>query len=770
MKKYTKILICILFHLLSLLLVWAFLAPHQKLDLAYTWNRSEQTETANVEWNGTVYTSQTTQPLHQALPRGSYTLTVTALQADDYDSLRVHGDMPVCSIYSNSVSCMLSQYGTEYTIPFENYMEGNQIFLSFYQGTPGIGMNMFDDNGRLDEEAYQEATREYTEQRSRKRPSFTITEIRLESNSLMTWQMLVSCLLVLLLIDFVLLLWKRIDRKKWGILFLLALFASIPLLRGYISYGHDTLFHVSRVEGIKAGLLAGQFPVRISAEQFNGYGYISSALYPELFLYFPAMLRLLNIPLTTTYCIFWFCINLLTAWTAWISFWSLTKSRTGAYAGSALFTLLPYRLSSIYLRGAAGEALALTFFPLILWGVYEVFFGDYRKWPVAVIGYTGVLQSHILTVSSVVLYSVIGGTCCLRALIRNRKRILSLMALIISVFFLNLWFLVPFLELYRLPLWVKHMRNDFLSHVIDPGQLFSVLIHGDGASMPLEAGTAGEMSYSIGLGMILGLILILVVLSGKKAKDSRTRGFYKTAFVCLCVSVLFYWTTTIYFPWRKIEQAFPFVSSFIANLPWRRLGVAGFFLAAAIVFALCCLTPARKKGCLALLIAGCIVSSGSFLHSYMAKNGPFIIDSDTYGKGTEDVLYLLYGTTGSILRTRGNHIDISSPKEVTIDGYAKQYTNISLHYTNTSTILQWIDVPLNYYPGYVAMDSSGLSLPLSFGPNYVLRVTIPEYPEGAITLSYQGRRLYDISLVVSLLYSAGFCWYMWRKGEKSRIL
>ncbi len=59
-----------------------------------------------------------------------------------------------------------------------------------------------------------------------------------------------------------------------------------PLFSGTIGFGHDLNFHLYRIEGIKDGILSGQFPVRIHPTHNNGYGYITASVYPELFFVF----------------------------------------------------------------------------------------------------------------------------------------------------------------------------------------------------------------------------------------------------------------------------------------------------------------------------------------------------------------------------------------------------------------------------------------------------------------------------------------------------
>lgn len=88
---------------------------------------------------------------------------------------------------------------------------------------------------------------------------------------------------------------SRDDNAVIMLVLLGAVFASYPLFSGTIGFGHDLNFHLYRIEGIKDGILSGQFPVRIHPTHNNGYGYITASVYPELFLYFPAVLRIFGL-------------------------------------------------------------------------------------------------------------------------------------------------------------------------------------------------------------------------------------------------------------------------------------------------------------------------------------------------------------------------------------------------------------------------------------------------------------------------------------------
>ena len=71
------------------------------------------------------------------------------------------------------------------------------------------------------------------------------------------------------------------------------LVASAPaLLPGHNLVGHDILFHLNRIEGIKEGLLSGQFPVRLDVNCIRGYGMPTGIFYPSLFVLYRLYLLL----------------------------------------------------------------------------------------------------------------------------------------------------------------------------------------------------------------------------------------------------------------------------------------------------------------------------------------------------------------------------------------------------------------------------------------------------------------------------------------------
>ena len=162
---------------------------------------------------------------------------------------------------------------------------------------------------------------------------------------------------------------SRYSGKIHVIIFCLsfAFLCTLPYMNDFLINGHDLKFHLARIEGVADALKQGQFPVHINPTQANGYGNASATMYPQFFIYFPAVLKINNLSLLNTYKVLIFLINLITALCAWIGFKNVWKSRKAGYIGCAIYMMGLYRLDDLYIRAAIGEALALAFLPIVFW-------------------------------------------------------------------------------------------------------------------------------------------------------------------------------------------------------------------------------------------------------------------------------------------------------------------------------------------------------------------------------------------------------------------
>ena len=183
----------------------------------------------------------------------------------------------------------------------------------------------------------------------------------------------IACAAIILLCG-----WTGTLRRYDRILLLagIGLAASVPLFSDNLCKGDDLLYHITRLEGIYQGLQNGEFPVRINPLQSGGYGNLSPTMYPSLFLYPVAILRFFGVSAMLCYKVLLTAMNIATAFLSFYAVRAITGSEKSAWLMSVLYTFATYRLTNLYYRAALGESLAMVFLPLLLWGTYEIFYGQ----------------------------------------------------------------------------------------------------------------------------------------------------------------------------------------------------------------------------------------------------------------------------------------------------------------------------------------------------------------------------------------------------------
>lgn len=232
---------------------------------------------------------------------------------------------------------------------------------------------------------------------------------------------------------------------KIAIFFVLAILISIPYINSKAIFAHDISYHLNRIVSISEELKMGNFPVVMHSNLKAGFGYANPLFYPEIFLYFPAILCVLGVNCFVAYKIFIFFVNLSTILIAYYSASIIFKNKKITWITTILYTTAFYRVSDIYIRGAIGEVLALTFLPLIISGLYEIIFGENKKWWIICFGLFGVINSHILSFAMVVC--LIALICLLNIVkIFKEKRIKNLIIAGTVSVLLSLSFALPYLE------------------------------------------------------------------------------------------------------------------------------------------------------------------------------------------------------------------------------------------------------------------------------------------------------------------------------------
>ncbi len=518
----------------------------------------------------------------------------------------------------------------------------------------------------------------------------------------------------------------------------LAIFASYPMFKNYIIYAHDLKFHLMRIEGVKDALLSGQFPVVIYPKSNNGYGTLGF-LYPDFFLHIPALLRMCGVSMVTAYQTFLVLINLSTAIAAFLSVKSVAKSDYAALTATILYTLSPYRLNDLYIRGTLGESLAMIFLPVAIAGLYHILLGEKKKWYYLTIGYAGILQSHVLSCLFIAFISVITGVVLIRHLFCD-KRYLSLLKAIGVFIGLNLWYLIPFLIFYSKPLGMSTIENlDFYEDAAFIGQLFMTKAS---AYVPLATGEGIGFEMQVSLGMAGGVALLLILgylLHKEKVPSARTeqqeavetpktseqQNMRTWVTILFTISVLTMFMATTAFPWKRlaeIQQVADIMK--MVQFPFRLLSistVALAFVCGTAVENVQCLNR-YKKHLLVFLLGLSLLAGYELMDEYIRQD---ILLTDVSGGFSEIPLaeYWPEDTDREIFQ----NTDIWE-NEVHTSDYWKKGTDISFTYSQAGESA-FVTVPLLYYPGYYAELSDGTRLKTDIGEKNRLRVYLPPREE-----------------------------------------
>ncbi len=515
---------------------------------------------------------------------------------------------------------------------------------------------------------------------------------------------------------------RRLSQEKlvdYAVILGVTLLATTPMMQTYLYNADDLCYHLARLEGLKDGILDGQvIPVNILPEGLQNNGYMN-AMYPYLFLYIGAIMRICRVSLAFSYKTLIFLSNLGTAVCTYVAVKSMVKSRRSVILSVVLYTLMPYRFTNILSRGDLGETIALVFWPLVIAGLYHIVMGDRKKWYYLVIGFTGALQSHILSVVYVAAVCVVTVLLYCVRIARERRYVELLKAAGLTVL-LNAWYVVPFLYYY--------FNEELNKEVLRWSGYFEQSINLSNMTQTLSL--YNKQYFSLGLALLgcLG-IGIVYLFCEKRGRVGGADGF---TLYMLTLGGMFVFLSTGYFPSRALmaNDFFENIATML-QFPWRFLGPASacFLFAGATGLARSeILKPYRN-----LIFAMLVSLNLLVIVSVPADNNhvPYKNAESVASKGHETKLGssvgLFYPHEWRLVEATDDRLSrsvvISDMTSVSVLDFKKKGTKAAVSYT-ARTDNAFIELPLQNYLGYRAVDESGQPVKIERGEGGRMRFLV----------------------------------------------
>ena len=553
----------------------------------------------------------------------------------------------------------------------------------------------------------------------------TLKHVTIHAGSLLYTDTIIYALLIIVMILFVFRLYRKTgtgeDSGERRLLFILLVAAAViinyPVYSHYIQGGADFDHHLSRIENIRTELLRGQFPVVIYPEAFGGRGGMG-ALYPSVFLYIPAVLRILGMSIPGAYKVFEVLMNTVSMFAAWYAVIRITGNRRAAFVSSVLYAVLPYRILVMYFRDAVGEAQGVLFIPFVIAGLYDCIEGDRKKWIPLAIGMAGAMNCHTLSVGMLGIACIIFGLIYIKKII-NEKRYIPLFKSVALFLLLSAWTLVPFLYYYGSDIdLVKWLAvRDFSRAAIIPAQLF-MLTKGMGSHSTngLSKGIVGEDGMSLGFMGIAFFIIVLIDLVNTRERDNRDR----FAYVLFLISCLFNFMSTSIFPWATLEK-FAFINNIVRMIQFptrfQSIGLSFLVISGVVILYNSKVFDSSRKLVAVLIMSFSLLQGFMMMDSFLAGNEhmttaftPHLIDEFVND-------YVPYGFD------KHKYKDEPECDGAEVLSYSRNDTNSYVMIGSGEETM--VKMPLVIFKGYRACMEDGNDIPVYKGENGELCVKIP---------------------------------------------
>lgn len=599
---------------------------------------------------------------------------------------------------------------------------------------------------------------------------FTLSAMQIYENTHNLRLILFMWIIVSLVLDWLLFQkWAKRNRTLIAVIVGISILPSVVLFMRGMGMGHDSGFHLQRIESIAEGIKNATFPVKMYTTYNDGYGYPVGIYYGDLLLYIPALLRICGFSVISAYKIFVYVVNLLTTVIGVWSFERILKNRKTAILVTLVYITASYRFVDLYVRMAVGEYVALMFLPLIalaVWNIYKMEITDraYKKNSILLAGgMLGLLYSHILSIEMVTATLAVIAIVCCKKTFRKETMLVYIKAIMIFLV-LGAAFIVPFLDYFLHTKIVLTQNNNSSMLIQTAGAYISdyFAVFRDYYGNAAFAVTA-RMQLTPGLLLMLGLLIAFCLIVTKKAtKDIK----------CMAgISIILLFVASCYFPWNQLEEM-TLVGKIMTQVqfPWRFIGLALVplsILLGLLSEELVCKKYCERKSLYVAIALGSVVMSCAFVSSYEDN-----VTQVSYLDSAELTEYTYNGDIRALAAPEYLllNTDIERLDYVVKGEYAKGYIvsekGLDMIINVDADQNSYIEIPRFYYPNYQALNENGESYSLETGDNNKIRILFPNKTNGEVYIRYVEPWYWRVSEIISFMGICVLLIWNYKKGRK----
>lgn len=506
--------------------------------------------------------------------------------------------------------------------------------------------------------------------------------------------------------------------------------------------GHDSSYHYLRVEALKHNIETHDLFSGVDYLYFGGGGYASFA-YPDIFLYIPALLRVLGMGVGDSMTVFLTLCNALAYCFMFIFLRDISGSRVCGTIGAVMYLLSTYRIDNIIERFALGEFLAYVFWPLILYGLYDFIFGEFKKPYILGIGFAGMLLSHSISTALALGLCVLVSVIFIKRVIKAPRKLPRLFITAGCAVAVTAYYWIPLLELlFSCEMSVKETAYHTLDYVIPFIGLFKEEMHNG----------IGGMGFPVFLLCVPRVFLLRSSPVSKQYLRDESTGKRNEILVAadtfMFIGLILALMSTTVFPWKILSKCLDFM-----QFPWRFFAPSSILLIIAgtiYIYYIAKFTKVTKAAMVvvtasAILIAGVHTGISGVYHYDPYEKDHYSNIENTFSVGQGEWLpRAAQGNGIETLRVLGDNVILSNNNMIPCE---RNNGDLTFDLRGNEGV-EFAKLPYIWYKGYEAKDENGNALEIKMADNGLVQVDL-HAANGVITVEHKPTALKITGYIIS---------------------